>query len=335
MFEGKTILITGGAGSFGKSFTKYILERHNPKKLIIFSRDEFKQFHMAKEFEGDDRIRFFLGDIRDRDRLERAFNGVDIVIHAAALKHVPILEYNPFEAVKTNITGTQNVINAAIDQKVKKVLVISTDKAALPSNLYGATKLCAEKIAVNGNAYSEETVISAVRYGNVIGSRGSIIETLINAKKDGTKSVSITDEEMTRFWITLEGAGDLVMFALENMRGGEVFIPKIPSMKLVDLFKAVVPDLERKVIGMRSGEKLHEALISSDEARHSVELAKYYVILPEQSDLFQVEPWYAKAPYNGKELPEGFSYLSDTNTEWFEDGDITEIVDKFEKEISS
>ena len=327
MLNNKTILITGGTGSFGKIFTRYILEEHNPKKVIVLSRDEFKQFHMKREFEKHKNLRFFLGDIRDKERLERAFQDVDIVVHAAALKQVEILEYNPFEAVKTNILGTQNVINAAIDKGVKKLLLVSTDKAAQPVNLYGATKLSAEKIGINANTYSsKKTIISCVRYGNVIGSRGSIIESLLKAKRENTDAVYITDERMTRFWITLEQAGDLVMYALENMHGGEVFIPKVPSMKLVDLFDTLAPGIKREITGIRPGEKLHEMLISPDEARHSVELEKYYVILPEQSEFFTCEEWYKKAPHTCKELPLDFSYTSDTNKMWFTREEILQLA---------
>ncbi|MFA4941348.1 MAG: polysaccharide biosynthesis protein, partial [Patescibacteria group bacterium] len=235
--DNKTVLITGGTGSFGKNFAKYLLENFNLKKLIIFSRDELKQFNMQREL-NDERLRFFIGDVRDLQRLERAFDGVDVVIHAAALKQVPLLEYNPFEAVKTNVLGSQNVVDAAIDRGVEKVLLISTDKAAQPVNLYGSTKLCAEKLFVSGNSYTKgKTKFSCVRYGNVLGSRGSIVETLLS--NPDMKKAQITDLEMTRFWITLDQAFTLVMFALENMEGGEIFVPKIPSMKLVDLFDII------------------------------------------------------------------------------------------------
>ena len=313
MLDNKTILITGGTGSFGKSFTKFLLKNFNLKKLIVLSRDELKQSRMEKEI-SDERLRFFIGDVRDLQRLQRAFNKVDIVIHAAALKQVPTLEYNPFEAVKTNIIGSQNVIEAAIDQKVKKVLLISTDKAAQPINLYGSTKLCAEKLFISGNSYtgegSEETRFSCVRYGNVIGSRGSIVEILL--KNQNADKVYITDDKMTRFWITLEQSFKLVLFALENMEGGEIFIPKIPSMKLVDLFDAIVPGVNREIIGIRPGEKLHEVLLTEQEAMHSFELDNYYVILPEFLDTEK----YKKYVGIKRKLALDFRFTSDTNQEW-------------------
>jgi len=310
--DNKTILLTGGTGSFGKNFAKYLLKNFNLKKLIIFSRDELKQFNMQREL-NDSRLRFFIGDVRDVERLERAFDGVDIVIHAAALKQVPILEYNPFEAVKTNIVGSQNVVNVAIDRGLEKVLLISTDKAAQPVNLYGATKLCAEKLFVSGNSYSGgKTKFSCVRYGNVLGSRGSIVETLLN-KKDIDK-VQITDVNMTRFWITLEQAFNLVMFALENMEGGEIFVPKIPSMKLVDLFDTITPGIEKEIIGIRPGEKLHEVLLTEQESRHALSLENYYVILPE----FMNEGKYKKHNEIGKSLEKDFRFASNMNENWLE-----------------
>jgi UDP-N-acetylglucosamine 4,6-dehydratase len=310
--DNKTVLVTGGTGSFGKNFTKFLLQNFNLKKLIVFSRDELKQFHMEKEF-SDERLRFFIGDVRDLQRLERAFHDVDIVVHAAALKQVPILEYNPFEAVKTNIMGSQNVINAAIDQGVERALLISSDKAAQPVNLYGATKLCAEKLFVNGNFYAGgRTKFSCVRYGNVVGSRGSVVDVLLNIKNSEAKKVQLTDERMTRFWITLEQSFKLVMFALENMEGGEIFIPKIPSMKIVDLFDAMVADYEKEIIGIRPGEKLHEVLLTEQEALHSVELDSYYVVLPE----FIRGDRYNKYLKLGKKLDQDFRFSSDANQEW-------------------
>ncbi|PIR13683.1 UDP-N-acetylglucosamine 4,6-dehydratase (inverting) [Candidatus Falkowbacteria bacterium CG11_big_fil_rev_8_21_14_0_20_39_10] len=320
--KNKTILVTGGTGSFGKSFIKFLLANSEAQKIIVFSRDELKQFHMQQEIT-DERIRFFLGDVRDLQRLQRAFNGVDVVVHAAALKQVPTLEYNPFEAVKTNINGSQNVINAAIDQGVKKVLLVSTDKAAQPANLYGATKLCAEKLFISGNSYTKDkTRFSCVRYGNVLGSRGSIVEALLNNNLD---KVKITDLEMTRFWITLRQAFDLVLFALENMAGGEIFIPKIPSMKLVDLFDALVPGIEREIIGIRPGEKLHEVLLTEQEAKHSLELENYYVVLPEfnivSSDKYQ--KYFDKV---GKRVECDFRFASDTNKDWFTIEQLKELI---------
>jgi len=320
--KNKTILITGGTGSFGSSFAKYLLN-YEIKKLIIFSRDELKQFKMEKEIK-DDRIRFFLGDVRDLARLQRAFRDVDIVIHAAALKQVPMLEYNPFEAVKTNILGSQNVIDASIDQNVKQVILISTDKAAQPVNLYGSTKLCAERLFISGNSYAKNTMFSCVRYGNVIGSRGSIVETLKN--NPNIDKVYITDERMTRFWITLKQATDLVIFALDNMQGGEVFIPKAPSMKLVDLFDALVPNAQKEIIGIRPGEKLNEMLLSKEDSRHSVELEKYYVILPEYQEIFNIEEKYGEILKYGKKLEEDFYYTSDTNSEWLSKNDFLKML---------
>jgi len=309
---GKVVLVTGGTGSFGRAFVSELLKQ-KIKKVIVFSRDEWKQSVMQKEFT-DPRLRFFLGDVRDLPRLERAFAGVDIVVHAAALKQVPTLEYNPFEAVKTNIVGSQNVIDAAIDCGVEKVLLISTDKAAQPVNLYGSTKLCAEKLFVSGNAYSVgKTKLSCVRYGNVIGSRGSIVEVLLKTKDTGV--VHITDERMTRFWIDLNGAIELVMYALEQMIGGEIFVPKIPSMKLTDLFDALVPHAKRRVTGIRPGEKIHEMLVTESESSHAVELSKYFVILPEHHELYDTEKRFKKFIEKGKKLPHGFTYMSDTNTQ--------------------
>lgn len=323
--DNKSILITGGTGSFGKNFAKYLLINSNAKKIIVLSRDELKQYYMKKEFD-DNRLRFFIGDVRDRDRLLRAFRGVDIVIHAAALKQVPALEYNPFEAVKTNIIGTQNVIDAAIDQGVNKVLFISTDKAVHPINLYGSTKLCAEKLIINGNFYSPgKTKFSVVRYGNVIGSRGSIVETLI--KQGKLEVVHITDPEMTRFWISLEQSFDLVTFALENMEGGEIFVPKIPSMKLADLFDVLAPDAEKKITGIRPGEKLHEVLLNELESAHAIELDKYFVVLPEYK--ISNDYNYEKYDLMGKKMHHGFRYTSDTNINWIDKKMFMIIVEGF------
>ena len=278
--KNKTILITGGTGSFGKTFVECLLKNSEAKKIIVLSRDELKQFNMQREFNDDNKLRFFLGDVRDLPRLQRAFRGVDIVIHAAALKQVPMLEYNPFEAVKTNILGSQNVIEAAIDQGVEKVLLVSTDKAAHPVNLYGSTKLCAEKLFISGNAYtSGQTKFACVRYGNVFGSRGSIIDVLKN--KQDLSEATLTDERMTRFWITLKQSHELVSFALENMVGGEIVIPKIPSMKVKDIFTYMTPNAKISIIGVRPGEKLHESLLTEQEAMHAIELDEYYLVYPE------------------------------------------------------
>lgn len=322
-FNGKTVLITGGTGSFGKAFTKFLLEGTEVKKLIIFSRDELKQYHLEKEL-ADPRLRCFIGDIRDLLRLERAFAGVDVVVHAAALKQVPALEYNPMEAVKTNIIGSQNVIEAAIDQKVSKVLLISTDKAAHPANLYGSTKLCAEKLFISANSYAKSTThFGVVRYGNVIGSRGSIVEVLLKNKNNS--KVSITDLEMTRFWIDLKQACELVTFALEQLEGGEMFIPKIPSMRLVDLFDAIVPNAEKEVVGIRLGEKIHEVLLTEQEARHTVEIDKYFVVIPEFA-FWPTEP-YQKYYQAGKKPGSEFCFSSHTNTEWLTKDELKRIID--------
>jgi len=276
---------------------------------------------MKKEI-SDDRLRFFLGDVRDLQRLQRAFRGVDIIIHAAALKQIPTLEYNPFEAVKTNILGSQNVIDAAIDQQVKRVVLISTDKAAQPVNLYGSTKLCAEKLFSSGNSYAtDKTKFSCVRYGNVIGSRGSIVEHLL--KKSSLEKVYITDERMTRFWITLEQAFRLVLFTLENMQGGEIFIPKIPSMKLVDLVNALAPNVPREIIGIRPGEKLHETLVTKEETRHTVELDKYFVVL---SESYNKEEHFKKFLDMGKKMESNIGFVSDTNKEWMTAKDLKKLL---------
>ena len=310
MFNDKTILITGGTGSFGKKFAEIVLKKYHPKKLIIFSRDELKQHDMLMSGFNQPSLRYFIGDVRDVDRLRRAMHGVDIVVHAAALKQVPSCEYNPFEAVKTNIFGAQNVIEAAIDQGVKKVMNISTDKAVNPMNLYGATKLCAEKIFIQGNSYSGDvgTRFSCVRYGNVVGSRGSVIPVFLKQQENG--KITVTDERMTRFWITLEQGGRFVISCIEQMQGGEVFVPKIPSMRIVDLAEAVASGCEIEFVGIRPGEKLHEVLISWDESLHTLELEDMFVILP-------MHPWWQQANWSqGKPLPEDFEYRSDTNTQW-------------------
>jgi UDP-N-acetylglucosamine 4,6-dehydratase len=330
----KTVLITGGTGSFGRNFAKYLLANSELKKLIIFSRDEFKQMQLNEEIGCDRRVRFFLGDIRDRERLDRSFYRVDIVVHAAALKQVPTLEYNPSEAIKTNIFGSQNVMEAAIDCGVKQVLLISTDKAASPVNLYGATKLCAEKLIINANVYSgDRTKFGVVRYGNVMGSRGSIIEKII--KNSNQDVVYITHEEMTRFWINLEQSFELVLFALKNMAGGEIFVPKIPSMKLVDLFEILAPGIRRKVIGIRPGEKLHEILITKEESGHSLELPKYFVILPEDKELFDAKNRFKRLYRIGRKLPRGFVYTSDSNKNWLTKEKFKQIVQVLRKQILS
>ena len=300
------VLVTGGTGSFGRKFTEVLLRVHPPKKLIIFSRDELKQFEMSQEFNHPS-LRYFIGDVRDKDRLYRAFQDVDIVIHAAALKQVPACEYNPFEAVKTNVFGAQNVIDAAIDCKVKKVMFISTDKAVNPVNLYGATKLCAERVFIQGNSYAGEagTRLSCCRYGNVVGSRGSVIPLFSEQRSNG--SVTVTDPRMTRFWLTIEQGVDFVIKCVGDMHGGEIFVPKIPSMNIMDLVQAVAPGCEVEYTGIRPGEKLHEALISEHETRNTLELADTYIIRPTHA-------WWGEENWaEGQAVPDGFHYASDTN----------------------
>ena len=310
MFNEKVILITGGTGSFGKKCTEIILKRYEPKKLIIFSRDELKQWEMAQHFPDSkyDCMRYFIGDVRDKERLNRAFQGVDYVIHAAALKQVPTLEYNPFEAVKTNIIGAQNIINTAIDQGVKKVIALSTDKAANPINLYGATKLCSDKLFIAGNSYTKRdaTIFSVVRYGNVVGSRGSVVPLFLMERQKGV--LPITDPRMTRFWVTLEQGVNFVLDCMEKMVGGELFVPKIPSMNIMDLAKSICPECKTTVTGMRAGEKLHEVMITKDDARYAIEFEKYYVIKP-QFRFFERR----FNNDNGKPVPEDFEYNSGTN----------------------
>ena len=322
ILRNKTILVTGGTGSFGKNFVKFVLAKGNPKKVIVFSRDEFKQHQMQLDIK-DPRIRFFIGDIRDLPRLEHAFSGVDIVIHAAALKQVPAMEYNPFEAIKTNILGSQNVIEAAMERKVGKVILISTDKAVHPSNLYGSTKLSAEKLFCAATSYGGgKTTYGVVRYGNVVGSRGSIIETILN-EGENIKSVNVTHPEMTRFWLTLPHSFQLVLFALKNMEGGEIFIPKIPSMKIGDLFDAIAPKAKKNIIGLRPGEKMHETLIHEDVSHNTYSLGDYFVILP---DIIFGDNLYKKYYAKAKKVKPGWSYTSDKNTSWLTKEDINKLV---------
>jgi UDP-N-acetylglucosamine 4,6-dehydratase len=322
-FDGKAILITGGTGSFGKKFVEVMLREHKPRKVIVLSRDELKQHEMRQTFPDSpgSPMRYFLGDVRDRERLYRAFTGVDIVVHAAALKQVPACEYNPFEAVQTNVVGAKNVIDAAIDKGVKRVIAISSDKAVNPVNLYGATKLCAEKMFVQANAYASDSAchLSCARYGNVLGSRGSVIPVFQQQRKSG--NVTVTDERMTRFWLTLEQGVRLVLRAIEAMHGGEIFVPKIPSMKITDVAATIAPGCAVRVIGIRPGEKLHEVLVSEDEARHTVELDDYFVIQPGHT-------WWGKANFpNAKALPEGFSYTSDKNPRWLTAEELKGLID--------
>lgn len=310
-WKNKTLLLTGGTGSFGQKFTEIMLKKHKLKAIRIFSRDELKQYEMEKKFNANPRLRFFIGDIRDANRLERAMDGADIVVHAAALKQVPSCEYNPFEAIKTNILGAENVINAAIDHNIEKVMAISTDKAVNPVNLYGATKMCMEKLFVAANSYvgsKRKTKMSCVRYGNVVGSRGSVIPLFQKQRLSG--KITITDKRMTRFWITLEQGVEFVIRCMEDAHGGEVFVPKCPSMKITDLAKEMAPECKIKFTGIRPGEKIHECLLTEDESRHAVEFDKYFVVMPEYA-------WWGNANHsNGKKITKGFRYSSDSNDRW-------------------
>ena len=324
MLDGKTILVTGGTGSFGKKFTRMVLDRYDVNKLIIFSRDELKQAQMRTEFGNNPKLRFFIGDVRDKERLYRAFDGVDVVIHAAALKRVPECEYNPFEAIKTNVIGAQNIIDAAIDRGVSKIVALSTDKAVNPINLYGATKLCSDKLFIAGNSYvgSKDTRFAVVRYGNVVGSRGSVVPLFLQLKEAG--KLPITDPRMTRFWITLEEGVEMVFATLEKMQGGEIFVPKIPSMKITDLAEAIAPECELEIVGIRPGEKLHEMLITGSDARHTLEFENYYIIQPEFS-------WWKLGNHkDGKPLTDDFEYTSDKNEEWLTVEEMREMLKNLE-----
>jgi len=319
--ENKTILLTGGTGSFGNKFTEIVLKKYKPKVIRIFSRGEKKQYDMDNKFK-DDRLRFFIGNVRDKNRLHRAMNDVDIVIHAAALKQVPACEYNPIEAVRTNVNGTINVIDTAIDNEVDRVIAISTDKAVHPVNLYGATKMTAEKLFVQGNSYAgkTKTKFSCVRYGNVIGSRGSVIPLFLEQKKKGV--ITITDEKMTRFWIKLEQGAEFVINCIDRMKGGEIFVPKIPSMKITDLADAIAPKAKINVIGIRPGEKIHEVLLTEDESRHTREFAEFFAIEPEHPF------WNEKRLNSGKKIPMGFTYSSDNNKKWLTKDDILKTINE-------
>ena len=311
MLDDKVVLVTGATGSFGRRFLRRVLGETRVRKLIVFSRDELKQHEVRGEFGDDERLRFFLGDVRDRERVYRAFDGVDIVVHAAALKQIPAAEYNPFEFVKTNVVGAQNVIDAAIDRGVEKVVALSTDKASSPVNLYGATKLVSDKLFVAGNVYAGDkpTTFAVVRYGNVIGSRGSVIPLFREAEKKGT--LPLTDPAMTRFWITLDHGVQLVLDALASMQGGEIYVPKIPSMRLLDLAKAIAPTAAIEIVGIRPGEKLHEEMISATDARRAFDRGDHFVILPDIAlEGERSEP--------GVPVPPGFSYTSDENDDWLE-----------------
>jgi UDP-N-acetylglucosamine 4,6-dehydratase len=320
-WKDQSVLVTGGTGSFGRKFVELMLSEHQPEKVIVFSRDELKQHEMREAGMNDPRLRYFIGDVRDLLRMRRAMEGIDVVVHAAALKQVLAAEYNPIEAIMTNIMGARNVIEAALDKGVKRVMALSTDKAVNPINLYGATKLAAEKLTVQSNAYAggKDTRFSCVRYGNVVGSRGSVIPVFQRQREDG--HITITDERMTRFWLSIEQGVRFTIRCIEQMQGGEVFVPKIPSMRIVDVAKAVAPEAEVELIGIRPGEKLHEVLVSEDEARHTVELDDMYVVEPPGALWFGHE-WREK----GKALPEGFEYASDQNQQSLTVDEIRELV---------
>lgn len=327
MLDGKSILITGGTGSFGKKFIKTILATHPEiERMVVYSRDEFKQFMMSNmpEFaEHKDKLRFFIGDVRDKERLYRALEGIDFVVHAAALKQVPACEYNPFEAVKTNVMGAANLIDACIDKGVKRVVALSTDKACAPINLYGATKLCSDKLFIQGNAYSgpKGTMFSVVRYGNVAGSRGSVIPYFKKLIAEGADFLPITDMKMTRFWLKLEQAVEMVIEALENMHGGELFVKKIPSMRMPDLAEAIAPGIKLKEVGIRPGEKIHEQMITEADALHTVERNGYYIILPEiqRKNIYH---FYE----NDKKVAPNFEYNSGNNTQWLTVEDMRKLI---------
>jgi len=319
--EGKIILLAGGTGSFGQKFVEVALKEYNPDVIRIFSRGELLQQEMCQRFHNDERLRFFIGDVRDRERLSRAMYGVHIVVDAAALKIVPTCEYNPIEAIRTNIDGTVNVIDAAIDNSVDKVVGVSSDKGVLPANLYGATKMVMEKLFVQANVYSgwRETRFSCTRYGNVVGSRGSIIPIFLEQKKTG--EITITDKRMTRFWLTLEQGVRFVIKCIDEMRGGEIFIPKIPSMKIMDLAEAIAPDAKKKIIGIRPGEKLNETLLTQEEARHTKEFDDYFIVEPELS--------FWRKLSSGEKLPDGFSYTSDNNSLWLSKDELSKMAEEF------
>ncbi len=330
MFNDANILITGGTGSFGKKYTQILLQKYKPNKIIIYSRDELKQYEMAQIF-NDKCMRYFIGDVRDLSRLEKAMDGVDYVIHAAALKHVPIAEYNPMECIKTNVMGAENVINASIKNHVKKVIALSTDKAANPINLYGATKLASDKlfVAANNIRGSQNTFFSVVRYGNVVGSRGSVIPFFQKLVKEGKKEIPITDPHMTRFWITLKDGVEFVLKNFERMQGGETFIPKIPSMKMTDLAEAIAPNIPQKIVGIRAGEKLHEVMVPKDDSRLTLEFDDYYVIKP--SITFtkgNVDYKKNKLCEIGKNVEIGFEYSSDKNHIWLDKEKLLKMIEE-------
>lgn len=329
MLTNSSILITGGTGSFGHTFVPMTLEKYNPKRLVIYSRDEMKQWEMAKIFSGDSRVRFFIGDVRDKDRLSRALDGIDFVVHAAATKIVPTAEYNPFECVKTNIIGAMNLIDACIDRGVKRIIALSTDKASSPSNLYGATKLASDKLFVAGNSYAgaHDTRFGVVRYGNVMCSRGSVIPFFLSLAETG--KLPITDARMTRFMITLEEGVEMVWHAFEDMVGGEIYVKKIPSMKVIDIARAVDENAEHEVVGIRPGEKLHEQMIGSEDSYYTYEYSDHYKILP------SINNWGADAKRikDGKLVADGFTYSSDNNTEWMSISDLRDWIEHNKKII--
>ena len=325
MLKNSSILITGGTGSFGHAFVPLTLKKYNPRRLVIFSRDEMKQWQMEKLYKGDPRVRFFIGDVRDQNRLHRALSGIDFVVHAAATKIVPTAEYNPFECIKTNINGAMNIIDACIDHKVQKVVALSTDKASSPINLYGATKLASDKLFTASNssyAGGHRTSFSVVRYGNVMGSRGSIIPFFMSLKDQ--KELPITDERMTRFMISLDQGVNLVWHSFEDMMGGEIYIKKIPSIKVVDIAKVIAPEAKHKIIGIRPGEKIHEQMIGSDDSNSTFEYLDYYKILP------QINEWEKDNSRikNGKKVPDGFNYISNTNQDWMTKSELKKWIDK-------
>ena len=331
MLTNQTILVTGGTGSFGHTFVPMTLAKYNPKKIIIFSRDEMKQWEMAKLFQGDSRVRFFIGDVRDKDRLYRALDGVDYVVHAAATKIVPTAEYNPFECIKTNINGAMNLIDACIDKGVKRVVALSTDKASSPINLYGATKLASDKVFVAGNSYAggHDTRFAVVRYGNVMGSRGSVIPFFLSIKHKGV--LPITDTRMTRFMISLEQGVELVWHAFDDMEGGEIYVKKIPSMKVTELAQVVAPEARQEIVGIRPGEKLHEQMISEEDSFHTYEYPEHFKILPAINGWDTCE----KRIKDGKKVPEGFVYASDNNSEWMTDEQLQAWIDSNRDKIGS
>lgn len=329
MFNDKIILITGGTGSFGKKFIKTVLSRYSPKKLIVYSRDELKQYEMASEFNAPS-MRYFIGDVRDGDRLMKAMDGVDFVVHAAALKHVPIAEYNPMECIKTNINGAQNVIDAALANGIEKVVALSTDKAANPINLYGATKLASDKlfVAANNIKGSKKTTFSVVRYGNVVGSRGSVVPFFKKLVNDGVKEIPITDARMTRFWITLEEGVEFVIKSFERMQGGEIFVPKIPSMRVVDLALAIAPNLPMKIVGIRPGEKLHEVMCPADDSHRTIEFKDHFVIEPTiRFTDANINYCTNQLGEVGKNVAEGFEYSSEKNDWWLGNNEMLKLIE--------